>query len=304
MKVNLEVAKALAENAPVVALESALITHGLPRPLNLEVARELEAVVREEGATPATVAILDGVPHIGLSPAQLEALAQASDPAKVSLRDLPAVVAQKRTGGTTVAATMHLAHRAGVRVFATGGIGGVHRGHPEDVSADLFALASIPIVVVCAGAKAILDLDRTLETLETLGVPVVGYGTDAFPAFTSRSSGLPVPLRADTPAEVAAMARARDALGLQAAILVTVPIPEEAAIPWEEAQAEIDAAVAEAEARGIGGRDLTPFLLSRLAERTQGRTLAANRALLVNNARTAARIATSLTHHPAPPPTC
>ena len=304
MKVNPEVAKALAENAPVVALESALITHGLPRPLNLEVARELEAVVREEGATPATVAILDGVPHIGLSPAQLEALAQASDPVKVSLRDLPAVVAQKRTGGTTVAATMHLAHRAGVRVFATGGIGGVHRGHPEDVSADLFALASIPIVVVCAGAKAILDLDRTLETLETLGVPVVGYGTDAFPAFTSRSSGLPVPLRADTPAEVAAMARARDALGLQAAILVTVPIPEEAAIPWEEAQAEIDAAVAEAEARGIGGRDLTPFLLSRLAERTQGRTLAANRALLVNNARTAARIATSLTHHPAPPPTC
>ena len=304
MKVNPEAAKALAENAPVVALESALITHGLPRPLNLEVARELEAVVREEGATPATVAILDGMPHIGLSPAQLEALAQASDPAKVSLRDLPAVVAQKRTGGTTVAATMHLAHRAGVRVFATGGIGGVHRGHPEDVSADLFALASIPIVVVCAGAKAILDLDRTLETLETLGVPVVGYGTDAFPAFTSRSSGLPVPLRADTPAEVAAMARARDALGLRAAILVTVPIPEEAAIPWEEAQAEIDAAVAEAEARGIGGRDLTPFLLSRLAERTQGRTLAANRALLVNNARTAARIATSLTHHPAPPPTC
>jgi len=304
MKVNPEVAKALAENAPVVALESALITHGLPRPLNLEVARELEAVVREEGATPATVAILDGVPHIGLSPAQLEALAQVSDPAKVSLRDLPAVVAQKRTGGTTVAATMHLAHRAGVRVFATGGIGGVHRGHPEDVSADLFALASIPIVVVCAGAKAILDLDRTLETLETLGVPVVGYGTDAFPAFTSRSSGLPVPLRADTPAEVAAMARARDALGVRAAILVTVPIPEEAAIPWEEAQAEIDAAVAEAEARGIGGRDLTPFLLSRLAERTQGRTLAANRALLVNNARTAARIATSLTHHPAPPPTC
>ncbi|HEY74583.1 MAG TPA: pseudouridine-5'-phosphate glycosidase [Thermoflexia bacterium] len=295
MKVSPEVAEALTDGAPVVALESALITHGLPRPLNLEVARELEAVVREEGATPATVAILDGVPRIGLSPAQLEALAQASDPAKVSLRDLPAVVAQKRTGGTTVAATMHLAHRAGVRVFATGGIGGVHRGHPEDVSADLFALASTPIVVVCAGAKAILDLGHTLETLETLGVPVVGYGTDAFPAFTSRSSGLPVPLRADTPAEVAAMARARDALGLQAAILVTVPIPEEAAIPWEEAQAEIEAAVAEAEAQGIGGRDLTPYLLSRLAERTQGRTLAANRALLVNNARTAARIALSLT---------
>ncbi|HHS98229.1 MAG TPA: pseudouridine-5'-phosphate glycosidase, partial [Chloroflexi bacterium] len=174
MNINPEVAKALADNAPVVALESALITHGLPRPLNLEVARELEAVVREEGAVPATVAVLEGVPHVGLSSDQLEGLAEASDPAKVSLRDLPAVVAQRRTGGTTVAATMHLAHRAGVRVFATGGIGGVHRGHPEDVSADLPALASIPIVVVCAGAKAILDLSRTLETLETLGVPVVG----------------------------------------------------------------------------------------------------------------------------------
>ena len=303
MNINPEVAKALADNAPVVALESALITHGLPRPLNLEVARELEAVVREEGAVPATVAVLEGVPHVGLSSDQLEGLAEASDPAKVSLRDLPAVVAQRRTGGTTVAATMHLAHRAGVRVFATGGIGGVHRGHPEDVSADLFALASIPIVVVCAGAKAILDLDRTLETLETLGVPVVGYGTDTFPAFTSRSSGLPVPLRADTPEEVAAMARARDALGLEAAILVAVPIPQEAAIPWEEAQTEIEAAVAEAEARGIGGRDLTPFLLSWLAERTGGRTLAANRALLLHNARTAARIAASLTPPPAPPPT-
>jgi len=302
MKINPEVAKALAENTPVVALESALITHGLPRPLNLEVARELETAVREEGATPATVAILDGVPYIGLSPARLEALARAPDPAKVSLRDLPGVVAQKRTGGTTVAATMHLAHQAGVRVFATGGIGGVHRGHPEDVSADLFALASIPIVVVCAGAKAILDLDRTLEALETLGVPVVGYSTDTFPAFTSRSCGLPVPLRADTPAEVAAMASARDALGLRTAILVTVPIPEEAAIPWKEAQAEIDAAVAEAEARGIGGRDLTPFLLSRLAERTHGRTLAANRALLVNNARVAARIAASLTTSSPHPP--
>jgi pseudouridine-5'-phosphate glycosidase len=212
----------------------------------------------------------------------------------VSLRDLPAVLAQGRTGGTTVAATMHLAHRAGIRVFATGGIGGVHRGHPEDVSADLPALASIPLVVVCAGAKAILDLPRTLEKLETLGVPVVGYTTDTFPAFTSRSSGLPVSARADTPEEVAAMAQARDGMGLQAALLVCVPVPREAEWPWEEAQTQIEAAVAEAEARGIGGKDLTPFLLSRLAERTGGRSRAANEALLVNNARVAARIARAL----------
>ncbi|HHH41678.1 MAG TPA: pseudouridine-5'-phosphate glycosidase [Chloroflexi bacterium] len=279
---------------PTVALESALITHGLPRPTNLEVARRLEAAVRAEGAVPATVAILEGMAHVGLTPGQLERLAQEPNPVKVSLRDLPAILAQGRTGGTTVAATMHLAHRAGVQVFATGGIGGVHRGHPDDVSADLPALASIPMVVVCAGAKAILDLPRTLERLETLGVPVVGYGTDTFPAFTSRSSGLPVSARADTPEEVAAMARARDRLGLRAALLVCVPIPEEAEWPWEEAQAEIEEAVAEAEARGVQGKDLTPFLLARLAERTGGRSLAANEALLLNNARVAARIARAL----------
>ena len=279
---------------PTVALESALITHGLPRPTNLEVARRLEAAVRAEGAVPATVAILEGVAHVGLTPGQLERLAQEPNPVKVSLRDLPAVLARGRTGGTTVAATMHLAHRAGVQVFATGGIGGVHRGHPDDVSADLPALASIPMVVVCAGAKAILDLPRTLERLETLGVPVVGYGTDTFPAFTSRSSGLPVSARADTPEEVAAMARARDRLGLRAALLVCVPIPEEAEWPWEEAQAEIEEAVAEAEAQGVQGKDLTPFLLARLAERTGGRSLAANEALLLNNARVAARIARAL----------
>jgi len=294
VRIGPEVAKAIAEGAPVVALESALITHGLPVPTNLEVARRLEAVVREEGAVPATVAVLDGVAYVGLSPGQLEALARAPDPAKVSLRDLPAVVARGHTGGTTVAATMYLAHRAGVRVFATGGIGGVHRGHPEDVSADLTALASIPIVVVCAGAKAILDLPRTLERLETLGVPVIGYGTDTFPAFTSRSSDLPLSFRADTPDEVAAVARARDNLGLRGAILVAVPIPQEAEWPWEEAQTEIEAAVAEAEAQGVRGKDLTPFLLDWLAERSGGRSLAANEALLVNNARVAARIATAL----------
>ncbi|MGD1992227.1 MAG: pseudouridine-5'-phosphate glycosidase, partial [Anaerolineae bacterium] len=261
------VAQALAARRPVVALESALITHGLPRPINLEVARQLEAVVVEEGALPATVAVLDGVARVGLSSAELEHLAQTEGAAKVSLRDLPAVVAQGRTGGTTVAATMHLAHRAGVPVFATGGIGGVHRGHTEDVSADLTALSRIPMVVVCAGAKAILDLRRTLETLETLGVTVVGYGTGEFPAFTSRGSGLPVAAQVEGPEAVAALAQARDALGLQGAILVAVPIPEAAELPWSEAEAEIEAAVAEAEERGLSGKALTPFLLARLSER-------------------------------------
>ncbi|MGC9084013.1 MAG: pseudouridine-5'-phosphate glycosidase [Anaerolineae bacterium] len=289
-----EVAQALRENRPVVALESALITHGLPRPLNLDVAREMEETVRREGAVPATIAVLDGRPCVGLSREQMERLAAEPSPVKISMRDLPAAVARKATGGTTVAATMHLAHRAGLRVFATGGIGGVHRGHPEDVSADLPALASIPMVVVCAGAKAILDLPRTLEMLETLGVPVVGYGTDTLPAFTSPTSGLPLPLRADSPEEVAAMARARDGLGLRAALLVTVPVPEEDAIPWEEAGAEIEAAVAEAEREGVRGPALTPYLLARLAHQTDGRSLQANRALLVQNARIAARIARSM----------
>jgi pseudouridine-5'-phosphate glycosidase len=293
------VAAAMAEKRPIVALESALITHGLPAPFNLQVAISLEAAVRQEGATPAMIAVLNGAVHVGLTAAGLERLAGESDVAKVSLRDLPAVLAQGRSGGTTVAATAWLAHRAGIAVFATGGIGGVHRGHPEDVSADLPALASTPIVVVCAGAKAILDLPRTLEALETLGVPVIGYGTDTFPAFTSRSSGLPVPLRADTPAQVAAMARARDALGLRAALLVCAPIPAEAELPWEEAEAAIAAAVAAAEAQSIAGKALTPFLLSRLAEQTGGRSRQANQALLLNNVRIAARIARAMAGVPA-----
>ncbi|MBN1179144.1 MAG: pseudouridine-5'-phosphate glycosidase [Anaerolineae bacterium] len=287
------VAEALALGRPVVALESALITHGMPAPVNLDVARQMEAVVEAEGAVPATVAVVDGQARVGLAPAEIEALADHATPFKVSLRDLPAALAQGRTGGTTVAATMALAHRAGVAVFATGGIGGVHRGHPEDVSADLMALSTTPMTVVCAGAKAILDLPRTLEALETLGVPVVGYGTDTLPAFTSRSSGLPVPLRADTPAEVAAMMRARAALDLCCAILVCVPIPEEAALPWEDVEGEIAAVVAEAEAGGIAGRDVTPFLLARLSEQTAGRSRDANVALLLHNACMAARIACS-----------
>jgi pseudouridine-5'-phosphate glycosidase len=294
LRVAAGVCEARAAGRPVVALESALITHGLPMPLNLEVARQLERVVREEGAVPATIAVLDGVAHAGLSQAELERLAREPDPEKISLRDLPAVLATGRTGGTTVAASMHLAYRAGIDVFATGGIGGVHRGHAEDVSADLRALGSVPLVVVCAGAKAILDLPGTLERLETLGVPVVGYGTDTFPAFTSCSSGLPVSMRVESPQAVAAVAQARDDAGLGTAILVAVPIPAPAGLPWSEAEAEIAAVVAQAEAEGVGGRDLTPFLLARLSERTGGRSLEANRALLVNNARVAARIAAAL----------
>ncbi len=288
------VAEALAAGRPVVALESALITHGLPHPTTLVVAGQLEEAVMEVGAVPATVGVVAGTARVGLSPAELERLASHPEPVKVSLRDLPVVLARGETGGTTVAATMHLAHRAGIPLFATGGIGGVHRGHPEDVSADLTALASIPITVVCAGAKSILDLPRTLEGLETRGVVAVGYRTSTFPAFFTRSSGLPLPARADSPSEAAAMVRARDRLGLPAAVLVCVPIPEEAELPPEEAEAAIQAGIAEAEEQGIEGRDLTPFLLSRLAEATGHRSLQANIALLLNNVRVAARIAQAL----------
>jgi pseudouridine-5'-phosphate glycosidase len=289
------VKQALAEGTPVVALESALITHGLPEPFNLQVARQLESVVETEGSIPATISLLQGVVRVGHSAEDLEMLATHKDVCKVSLRDLPAVLAQGLSGGTTVAATIHLANSVGIGVFATGGIGGVHRGHPEDISADLQALGATPIVVVCAGAKAILDLPRTLETLETMGVPVIGYGTDEFPAFTSHSSGLPVSARADSPQDVARMVLARDALGLQAALLVCVPIPREAEFPREEAESEIEAAVTEADAMGVSGKDLTPFLLSRLAEQTSGRSREANQALLVENARVASRIALTLT---------
>ncbi len=289
-----EVSRALNLSLPLVALESAVITHGLPHPHNLSLARDMESRVREEGAIPATIAVLEGAIRIGLSEPELTQLAGAKDVMKISQRDFATAITQGASGGTTVAGTMFAAHTAGIQVFATGGIGGVHRGHPEDISADLVALASVPLVVVCAGAKAILDLPRTLERLETLGVPVVGYRTDAFPAFTSRSSGLPVPIRADSPEDVAAMALARDALGLRTALLVCVPVPMEAEWPWEEAQAEIEAAVAEAEALGVGGSGLTPFLLTRLREQSGGRSQAANEALLVNNVRVAARIAGNL----------
>ena len=294
MHVSPEITQALADGTPVVALESALITHGFAPPANLAVARRMEAAVREEGARPATVALIAGEPRVGLSGEELARLGSDRTARKVSLRDLPLALAQGASGGTTVAATMYLAHRAGIGVFATGGIGGVHREHPEDVSADLPALASIPIVLVCAGAKAILDLPRTLEVLETYGVPVVGYRTGELPAFYSRRSGLRVDARAETPEEVAQMARARSDLDLRAALLVCVPVPEADELPAAEAEAAIAQAMAEAEASGVSGKDLTPFLLARLVELTHGRARRANEALLLNNARVAARIARAL----------
>ena len=295
LRISPEITEALEENRPVAALESALITHGFAPPANLEIARRMEAAVREEGALPATVAVLRGEPRVGLSTDEMTQLAADRSAHKISLRDLPLVLAQGASGGTTVAATIYLAHRAGIRVFATGGIGGVHRDHPEDVSADLTALASTPIVVVCAGAKAILDLPRTLEHLETHGVPVIGYGSDEFPAFYNRHSGLNVDTRIETPEDVARIAEARAALGLPMALLVCVPVPKADELPAPEAEAAIAQAVREAEAAGVSGRALTPFLLARMVELTGGRARRANETLLVNNARVAARIARALT---------
>jgi pseudouridylate synthase len=279
-----------------VALESTVIAHGLPRPANLESARACERAVRESGAEPATVAVIDGVPKAGLTDSELEELAHKEDVAKVSLRNLGAVCARRGWGATTVAATLHIAAREGIRVFATGGIGGVHRDAERtfDVSSDLTALAVTPVVTVSAGAKSILDLPRTLEALETLGVPVVGFGTDELPAFYARSSGLPVPLRADTPEGVAAIAANHWALGLRSAVLVVAPCPEDAAVPGAEISGALDAALDDARRLKVAGPALTPFLLSRIAMATGGRALRANLALLENNARIAGRIAAAL----------
>jgi pseudouridine-5'-phosphate glycosidase len=280
----------------LVALESTVIAHGLPRPHNLESAMACERAVREAGATPATIAVVAGRRAIGLTEDELRELASRDDVVKTSLRDLGVVVARGKWGATTVAATLHIAERAGISVFATGGIGGVHRdvARALDVSADLAALATKPVVTVCSGAKSILDLPRTVEALETLGVPVVGYGTDEFPAFYSAGSGLPVSARADTPAEVAAIASAHWALGMRSAVLVAVPCPADAAIPAAQIEGAIDEALGEAEASGVSGAALTPFLLSRVAARTGGRALKANLALLENNARVAGHIAVAL----------
>ncbi len=280
----------------VVALESTIITHGMPYPQNVETARRVEREIREAGAVPATIAVMDGRLKIGLTDGELEALAQACDVAKLSRADLAACLATGGTGATTVSATMIAAAHAGIAVFATGGIGGVHRGAETsfDISADLTELAQTPVTVVGAGAKAILDLPKTLEVLETNGVPVIAYGQDALPAFWSRESGLPAPLRADNPAQIARMHRARQALGLPGGQLVANPIPASAEIPREVIDPIIGAALSEAEAQGISGKAVTPFLLQRIFELTEGRSLEANIALVLNNARLAAQIAQEL----------
>ena len=289
-----EVLEALNRHRPVVALESTLITHGLPYPVNQDVALGMEEAVREAGAVPATIAVLKGRITVGLEPGQLAYLAQARNVRKCSRRDFPIVLAQGGDGGTTVAGTMIVAHMAGIRVFATGGIGGVHRGHPFDVSADLMELAQTPVAVVCAGAKAILDLPLTLETLETHGVPVVGYQCSTFPAFYTRDSGLPLDVRCDTPEEVAAILRSRDALGFPTGTLIATPVPAEHELPAEVAEQAIAQALREAEARGVRGKEVTPFLLARVSELTHEESRTANVALLKNNARAAAQIAGAL----------
>lgn len=291
-----EIAQALAEDGAVVALESTIIAHGMPYPGNLETARAMERIIRAEGALPATIAVLEGRLKVGLDEAALEHLAQSPEMAKVSVRDLPALMATRRDGATTVASAMRIAAMAGIRVFATGGIGGVHRGAEAtgDVSADLTELARSPVAVVSAGAKAILDLPRTLELLETLSVPVIGYQCDEFPAFYSRTSGLRIPVRADSPQEVAAILAARWRLADPGGALVANPIPAADEIPAERIEGQIAAALADATARGITGKEVTPFLLARIRDLTQGESQRANVALALNNARLAAKIAVAL----------
>ena len=274
-----------------LALESTVLTHGLPRPQNLGLARDMERVVRENGAMPATIGVLEGKVMVGLTDAQLEQLANAENVRKISRRDFAAAILKKESGGTTVAGTMFAAHKAGIKVFATGGIGGVHEVETFDISADLQALADTPMIVVCAGAKAILDLPATLEYLETMGVPVIGYQTDEFPAFYSRESGLPVSARLDTPQEVVAFAKAHWELGMESAVLVCQPPPAITALPRQAVEGAIQQARQEARQRNIHGQALTPFLLQRLNELTDGATLRANLDLLLNNARLGAQIA-------------
>lgn len=291
-----EVAKARDQGAALVALESTIITHGMPFPQNVETARAVEAEVRAHGAVPATIAIMGGRIHIGLTDAELDALGQSRDVAKLSRADLAACLATGGIGATTVAATMICAHLAGIKVFATGGIGGVHRGAEDsfDISADLMELAQTPVTVVAAGAKAILDLPKTLEVLETQGVPVIAFGQDEFPAFWSRGSGLRAPLRMDRAEDIAAAHRMRGLLGLPGGQLVANPIPTADEIPRAVIDPVIEAALGEASAQGIAAKAVTPYLLGRIFELTEGRSLAANIALVLNNARLAAAIARHL----------
>lgn len=288
-----EVAAARANGTPVVALESTIITHGMPYPRNLETAQMVEDEVRKAGCTPATIAIMNGQIHIGLSAEQLQDLAQAKDVLKLSRADLAVALATGRTGATTVAATMICAHLAGISVFATGGIGGVHRGAEDsfDISADLEELGQTPVVVVAAGAKAILDIPKTLEVLETKGVPVIAFGQDSLPAFWSRTSDIQAPLRLDSAADIAASYTMRKGLNLPGGMLVANPIPQSDEIPAEQLAPLIAQAIAEADAQGVSAKAVTPFLLQRIFELTEGRSLDANIALVLNNARLAASVA-------------
>jgi pseudouridine-5'-phosphate glycosidase len=291
-----EIAAALRERRPVVALESTLIAHGMPYPQNLETAESVEAIVREGGALPATIAILDGRLKVGLSPDELQRVAQSADMVKASIRDMAVLVASHGNGATTVASTMRIAAMAGIRVFATGGIGGVHRGAARsfDISADLEEMRESDVAVICAGAKSILDIGLTLEYLETGGVPVITLGSDIFPAFYSRDSGHRSPFRAESAEEIAAIARAKWEMGLKGGLVVANPIPAADEIPCAEIDRQIQGALVEAETMGYRGKALTPFLLKRVAALTEGRSLTANIALVRNNARLGAAIAVAL----------
>jgi pseudouridine-5'-phosphate glycosidase len=300
LEISPEIKYALADGQPVVALESTIITHGMPYPQNLQTALAVEQVVRDNGAVPATIAVMGGKCHVGVAGETLEELAKTGlKAAKASRRDLAAILVKGLTAGTTVATTMQIAAMAGIRVFATGGIGGVHRGAEStfDISADLTELSQTPVAVVCAGAKSILDIPKTLEVLESNGVPVIGYGTDAFPAFFARESGYGVDYRLDTPEEVAALIATQAALKMAGGVLVANPIPEADALDADEINGRIAAAIADAEAQGVTRKDLTPYLLNRIFELTDGKSLVANIALVKNNAAIAAQIAAALAKH-------
>ncbi len=295
MRFRSDVKKALANHEAVVALETTLIAHGQKYPGNLEAAHGMENAVRSEGAVPATIGILKGEIVVGIDDADIEYYARNRSILKCSRRDLPIMLAKKLDGATTVCGTLVLAHQAGIKVFCSGGLGGVHRGHPFDVSADLQELARTPMIAISSGCKALLDIEATREMLETYGIPVIGYGTDEFPGFYARQSGFPVDVRVDTPEEVAAIARERDRLGLSSALLVTVPVPAEDELPMAEAEEAINRAVELADEQGLHGRDVTPFLLAKIGELTNGRSVRANSSLLLNNAHVAAKIALALT---------
>lgn len=292
--ISRDINRALNLSLPIVALESTVITHGLPRPQNLSLAKDMEFTVREEGAVPATIGVLGGKVCIGMSETELDELATDPKPRKISQRDFAIANVKAENGGTTVAGTMFAAHQSGIKVFATGGIGGVHKESAFDVSTDLQALASIPMIVVCAGAKSILDLPATLEYLETMAVPVVGYQTDTFPAFFSRDSGLPVSMNLGTPNEIVTLAQAHWQMGMRSAILVAQPVPAGDEITKSEMDRWIEQASETAKDEEIHGQELTPFLLQRINELSSGQSLSANQSLLLNNARLAAQIAKAM----------